>query len=454
MAKKSKTRSLFYNSGIASGLISEEQLSAAEQSLRDANKAGDKVEISDEDLATKLIDDGLLTRYQVEQLNEGRTKLKLGPYVITDWIGQGGMGQVFKAVHEMMGRESAVKVLPLSKATEDAKRNFAREIRLQAKLDHAHLVRAFDAGEDGNVNYLVVEYVPGTDLRRLVRNEKHLTMHQAAKVIMQAALGLEYAHDCELIHRDVKPGNILVTPEGVAKVSDLGLSGFINEADDPRAGKIVGTADYLAPEQIRDPNEISRLSDIYSLGCTLYYSVTGKVPFPGGTPASKAIRHLEETPWHPRQFNPEVSEEFVEVIADMMDKNPENRIQSMAEVARRLEAWAIEGPPIPSKQMSKSPWMPPPPPADSQSSPQGSGEGSGNSGSESFSQISQGTSPFGAANQDTMGDVTVKPPPLPAGVYPVNSAAPIFLVAIVAAAAVSLAVGSIIGFAVGFFAAG
>lgn len=457
LPKPKTSGSLFRNSAIASGLITEDQLEEAAEKVRE--KDASKKDVSDGDLANQLIEDEVLTRYQVEQLNEGRTKLKLGPYVITDWIGQGGMGQVFKAVHEMMGRESAVKVLPLSKATDDAKRNFAREIRLQAKLDHANLVRAYDAGEDGNVNYLVVEYVPGTDLRRLVRNEKKLTIHQAASVVMQAALGLEYAHDCELIHRDVKPGNILVTPDGIAKVSDLGLSGFINEADDPRAGKIVGTADYLAPEQIRDPNEISRLSDVYSLGCTLYYAVTGKVPFPGGTPASKAIRHLEETPWHPRQFNPDVSEEFVEVIADMMDKNPANRVQSMAEVARRLEPWAVEGPPIPSKQMSKSPWMPPPPPADSVRPAVDSGydmssESYGSfSGSGGLSQISQGTSPFGGPGQETTGDIQVKPPPLPLALPAITAKfPPMALAAIGIAAGVALALGLMIGFVLGFLA--
>ncbi|MCP4817092.1 MAG: serine/threonine protein kinase, partial [Planctomycetaceae bacterium] len=225
----------------------------------------------------------------------GRTKFNLGPYIITDWIGQGGMGQVFKAVHEVMGRESAVKVLPLTKSTPYAIDNFQREIRTQAQLDHPNLVRAYDAGHDGNVHYLVTEYVPGTDLRKLVRSQGALSMPQAASIIVQAAQGLDHAHQRGLIHRDIKPGNILVTPEGTAKVSDLGLSGFIHRTDDdPRAGKIVGTADYLSPEQIHSPNKVTSVADIYSLGCTLYYAVTGKVPFPGGKTREKAQRHLNE----------------------------------------------------------------------------------------------------------------------------------------------------------------
>ena len=153
--------------------------------------------VSDEALAAKLVELDVLTSYQADQLKEGRTKLNLGPYIITDWIGQGGMGQVFKAVHEMMGRESAVKVLPLNKSTPQAIVNFTREIRTQAQLDHPNLVRAYDAGHDGNVYYLVTEFVPGMDLRRLIRTQTQgqpLSVQQAANMIMQAAKGLDYAH--------------------------------------------------------------------------------------------------------------------------------------------------------------------------------------------------------------------------------------------------------------------
>ncbi len=305
------------------------------------SKGGDPMvatEINEKIVAQRLVEMNVISAYQADQLLTGRTKLNLGPYIITDWIGQGGMGQVFKAVHEMLGRESAVKVLPLHKTTPEAIENFRREIRTQAKLDHPNLVRAFDAGEDGNVHYLVVEYIPGTDLRRLVRSKGKLSVQQAANIIKQSAEGLAHAHERGLIHRDIKPGNILVTPDGVSKLSDLGLAFYLNDATDPRAGKIVGTADYLSPEQIRTPQHITHASDIYSLGCTLYYAVTGKVPFPGGTPKSKARRHLEETPWHPRRFNEEVSDDFVDLIGDMMEKDPKERIQSAARSCRTTGA--------------------------------------------------------------------------------------------------------------------
>ncbi len=352
------TRSMFRSSSLLSGLVTQEQYDQAVAAVRQGALIPSEVgEIDEGALAAKLIEMKLLTVYQAEQIKAGRTKLNLGPYVITDSIGHGGMGQVFKGVHRMMGRECAVKVLPLHKATPEAVSNFMREIRLQSQLDHPNLVRAYDAGCDGKVHYLVTEFIPGMDLRRLVRSQGPLTQQQAASVVLQAARGLAEAHERGLIHRDVKPGNILVTPEGIAKVSDLGLAGFMEEADrDPRAGKVVGTADYLSPEQIRTPRDITTISDIYSLGCTLYYSVCGKVPFPGGTARDKARRHCEETPWHPRRFNPELHEEFVDVIADMMEKDPTRRIQTCHEVVARLEQWAGDLGPIAAPKTVSSPW--------------------------------------------------------------------------------------------------
>ncbi|TWU31014.1 serine/threonine protein kinase [Novipirellula artificiosorum] len=315
------------------------------------------------EVADALIRSGDVTEYQSNQLRGGRTKFNLGPYLITGWIGQGGMGQVFKAVHSVMGRECAVKTLPLEKLTAESRAAFVREIRLQAGLDSPYVVRAYDAGQDGSVHYLVVEYVPGTDLRRLVRSNGPLTMNHAALVVSQAAMGLQYAHDLGLVHRDVKPGNILVTPDGHAKVSDIGLAGYsFGGKDDPRAGKIVGTADYLSPEQIRCPSAVDPLSDIYSLGCTLYYVVTGKVPFPGGDAKSKCRRHCEQTPWHPRKFSPELSEDFVDVIADMMEKDPAKRIQSATEVVERLEPWSTTALEFVDRPIDRRSWTQPPPP--------------------------------------------------------------------------------------------
>lgn len=317
----------------------------------------------EEVVAATLVKSGVITQYQAQQLSAGRTKLKLGPYLITEFVGQGGMGQVFKAVHEVMGRICAVKVLPLDKSTEESRNSFIHEIRVQSELDSPYVVRAYDAGKDGKVHYLVTEYVPGTDLRKVVRQRGPLPMSEAASIISQAAMGLQHAHELGIVHRDVKPGNILVTPDGHAKVSDIGLAAWTMMLDsDPRAKKIVGTADYLSPEQVLNPRSINHQSDIYSLGCTLYYAVTGKVPFPGGDSRSKCKRHCEQTPWHPRKFASELDEDFVDVIADMMEKDPSRRIQTAAEVAERLEPWAGNAQEIIDRPIERQAWMPPPPP--------------------------------------------------------------------------------------------
>lgn len=402
-----------------SGLVSQEQLQAAIAQLVGTANAppATLLAVDDTELANKLVATQVLTPFQAEQILGGRTKFTLGPYIVTDFIGKGGMGQVYKAVHQMMGRICAVKILPLEKSTPESLNHFIREVRTHAQLDHPNLVHAYDAGRDGDVPYLVTEFVPGTDLRRLIRNRGRLSQQQAASVIMQAARGLEYAHQRGLIHRDVKPGNILVTPDGIAKVSDLGLAGFIHGLDeDPRAGKIVGTADYLAPEQIRNPNEITHVSDIYSLGCTLYYAVSGKVPFPGGTARDKARRHQEETPWHPRRFNPELQEEFVDIIADMMEKDPTKRIQSAAEVVARLEQWASEAAPIGGT--AQSPWKSGPMPALDEDSRTGIGQDT-DASDPSASQLSQGTNAMSSAGHETLpvrtGSSRSIPAPLQAG---------------------------------------
>jgi len=327
---------------LASGLLDQEQLDAAWAALRPAE--GDPANApppTDEQLARKLVELGSLNAWQSKQLLEGRSRFNLGPYWMIDWIGRGGMGQVFKARHEVLDRVVAVKVLPRSKSTPEAIANFTREVQLVAKLDHPNLVRAFDAGQDGNVCYLVTEYVPGADLRKLVRRNGPMTVEAAAEVISQVAAGLQHAHEQGLVHRDVKPGNVLVTPDGRAKLSDLGLAGPLGgDAErDPRFGKIVGTADYLSPDHIQTPWNPTPAWDVYSLGCTLYYAVTGKVPFPGGTTADKVRAHRKLRPLDPRRLNPALSVPFVELLADMMAKDPAERIESAEAVIARLAPW-------------------------------------------------------------------------------------------------------------------
>lgn len=334
----------FLQAALAAGLLTRSDLDEALAALRWSPK-DPPTPVSRptaQQVADKLVELGRLNAWQARQLLDGRTKFNLGPFWIIDWIGQGGMGQVFKAEDRQLGGLVAVKVLPRSKSTPEAIAYFEREIRALAQLDHPNLVRAIDHGHEGNVYYLVTEYVPGNDLRKLIRRQGPMDMATAARVISQVALGLEHAHQQGLIHRDVKPGNVLVTPDTHAKLSDLGLAGSVYEdpANDPRFGKIVGTADYLSPDQIKRPTDPRPAWDIYSLGCTFYYAVTGKVPFPGGTVADKARAHCELAPLDPRRLNSGLDADFVDVIADMMAKDPAERIQSASEVVVRLAPWS------------------------------------------------------------------------------------------------------------------
>jgi serine/threonine protein kinase len=400
---------VFRRSALASGLLTVEQILEAEAAVRaGAGPIGTWTVVDDASLASKLVDLGRINRWQAEQLKVGRAKFNLGPYQVIDAIGQGGMGQVFKAEHRLMGRVVAVKVLPRHRSTPEAVASFTREIRAQAQLDHPNLVRAFDAGHDGNVYFLVTEYVPGADLRKLVRARGKLTMQDAATIVSQAACGLGHAHSRGMVHRDVKPGNLLVTPEGLTKVSDLGLAAYlgIEDPDDPRVGRIVGTADYLSPEHISSPKNITAASDIYSLGCTLYYAVTGKVPFPGGTHRDKAKRHCEDIPLNPRRFNLELTDEFVDVIAAMMEKDPQKRLRTCDEVVRRLAPWA-------SDSVKYDITQPVRPAGTAVPSLDDTAPGLFDElqvgQDESPSQISQRTDPVASAAQETLPDFTRSP---------------------------------------------
>jgi serine/threonine protein kinase len=334
-------RFILEQAGLASGLLTEEHIDRAWQALVESHDVSLE-EISDLQLGDQLVTLGYVNRWQAEQLRQGRTKFTLGPYNILDAIGRGGMGYVFKGEHILLGRVEAIKVLPKQKMDDTSIASFRREIRAQAQLDHPNLVRLTYADTDGDTYFLVTEYIPGSDLRRLVRYHGPLTQTQAAVLISQTAEALEYAHSQGLIHRDVKPGNLLVTPEGRAKLADLGLAYFAADLTSPKKNRpkhIVGTADFLAPEVIVTPGEVLPISDVYALGCTLYYAVTGKVPFPGGDTADKLRRQLDEEPIPPQRLNSDLDPEFIAVIEAMMQKRPQDRIATAAEAGQRLQPW-------------------------------------------------------------------------------------------------------------------
>jgi serine/threonine protein kinase len=342
---------------LASGLLQQEQIDRAWQSLAEDSLAAEQSleDVTDEALSKHLVRLGYLNRWQAEQLRHGRTKFTLGPYRIVDAIGHGGMGYVFKGEHVLLGRIEAIKVLPKTQMHPASIAAFCREIRAQAQLDHPNLVRLSFADKDGDTYFLVTEFIEGSDLRRLVRHHGVLSARQAAVIASQTAEALAYAHERGLVHRDVKPGNLLVTPQGHTKLTDLGLASFSWDATPgSEASKhIVGTPDFLAPEAILAPANPRPVSDLYSLGCSLYYAVTGKVPFPGGQTSDKLRRHLEEAPLTPARLNPGLDGEFVDLIADMMHKRPDQRIQRAADVVERLKRWTSEADATTWKQLGE-----------------------------------------------------------------------------------------------------
>jgi len=338
--------SRFRETALASGLLDAEQIDACEQEVGRVLGTAARGDAArwDPAVAECLVTREKLTRFQADQLLAGRRKLTLGQYQILDELGRGGMGQVFRAQHVMMGRTVAIKVLPRAKSTSEAEAAFQREIRMLGRLDHDNLVRALDAGHDGKVYYLVTELVPGIDLRRQVLKYGKLDELRAASVISQAAQGLGYAHGQGLVHRDVKPANLLVTPEGHVKVLDLGLAGSVIEGESTRLGRVVGTMDYMAPEQIRAVDSVGPSADVYALGCTLYFALTGEVPFPGGTRQEKMQRQLNEQPRPIRQLEPGASEDLCRVVDALMRKDPQERPSSAQAVIERLRPWTPQSP--------------------------------------------------------------------------------------------------------------
>ena len=330
---------------LASGIVDPGVVDAAESAVRTLPgmaSAADEPHTRaafDRAVAQKLVDQGTLTEFQAGQLLLGRKKLKLGQYRILDQIGRGGMGLVFLAEHDLMGRRVAVKVLPRKKSTEESEMVFRREIRMLGRLDHDNLVRALDAGYDGKVFFLVTELIPGLDLNRQIKRHGVFDEMTAASIISQVAAVLEYAHAEGVIHRDVKPGNIIVTDDGRAKLLDLGLAGSLMAEEAMQLNRVVGTMDYIAPEQLLDSDNVGPSADIYSLGCTLYFTVTGQPPYPGGTRQDKAKRHLHEKPPQALDHAPHLSKAFCRVIDGMLLKEPSDRYQTMAEIIEELASW-------------------------------------------------------------------------------------------------------------------
>lgn len=328
-----------------SQLITEETLRTTLMQLRQQH--GGKLPDDAEVVAAHLINAGLLTSWQSEVLFSRKYKgFKLGKYKLLRHIGSGGMSAVYLAEHTMLKRQRAIKILPKKRVNDSSYlARFHLEAQATASLDHPNIVRAYDVDNDGDQHYLVMEYIEGKDFQTIVKQEGPLPLELACNYVAQAAEGFTYAHENNLIHRDVKPANLLVDQKGVVKILDLGLALY---SDGENASltmthneNVLGTADYLSPEQAVNSHKVDSRTDIYSLGCTLYYLLTGHPPFPEGSLAQRIAKHQTQMPEDIRKDRPDCPRDLVDICVKMMQKKPERRYQSMREVAEALEGWLV-----------------------------------------------------------------------------------------------------------------
>lgn len=350
------------------------------------------------ELLRALLSRGWLTRFQAATLLKGNHRALLhGPYLLIEQLGEGGMGQVYKARHQKLGRVVALKIIHKDRLRDPkAVSRFHREMQAVGALHHPNIIQAYDAGEAEGGYFLAMEFVDGPDLARLLREIGRLPIHRACDYIRQAALGLQHAHDRGMVHRDIKPSNLLLARQpsgepsaaegdtrdaaapspprtealapatqttvqrpavevdpgpGTIKVLDLGLARLERSASGESLSQVtcdnlvIGTPDYIAPEQAASPHSVDVRADIYSLGCTLYHLLTGRIPFPGQTLMEKLIKHRTELAEPVSSLRPEVPPELSDLVSRMMAKEPQARPASAAEVADALLPFCAPQPP-------------------------------------------------------------------------------------------------------------
>lgn len=329
-----------------SGLVDEAKLTAFLEKA--AHTHGEAVLEDDQRLASVMIEENLITRWQADKLLAGKHKgFRLGKYKLLGQIGKGGMSSVYLAEHEMMRALRAIKVLPTSRVNDSSYlERFRLEARAVAKLDDPNIVRAYDIDQEGQIHYIVMEYVDGQDLHQIVVGQGPLDYDVAADYIAQVAQGLQHAHEMGLVHRDIKPANCLVDRHGTVKLLDLGLAKLTEEdqASLTMANEenVLGTADYLAPEQALNSHEADSRSDIYSLGCTLYFLLTSKPPFPEGSISERLLKHQTARPDSIFKYRPDAPPSLVELCEIMMSKKPADRFQTAGEVASQFKSWLAD----------------------------------------------------------------------------------------------------------------
>ena len=375
-ASKSITKAKFVDRLIRSKLMTAEEVTECDLTLQTVQRASDA-----RTYARALVEANVLTTFQAKAIYDARIKgLTFGEYIILDQLGKGGMGIVYRAKHRRMDRLVAIKVLPrFAMATKGLVGRFYREVKTAGKLMHPNIVAALDASEDDGLHYLVMEYVEGQDLGKLLRESGPLELNHAVNCVIQAAKGLQYAHEQGVIHRDIKPANLLLDGNGVVKILDMGLArvtGAVSDglgdsrsaasptsagdtnavsavAEPPaweedttaadeqtrltKAGEVMGTLDYMSPEQFTDSRSVDARGDIYSLGCTLYRLLTNQRPFPADTVGAVFDAHHHAPIPSLRAVRPDIPEHLETVFQRLLAKDPDQRPSSMSEVIQALQ---------------------------------------------------------------------------------------------------------------------
>ena len=282
-----------------------------------------------------------------------RGSLFAGRYEIIEEVGKGGMGKVYKAYDRTLREPVALKLLkPEISFNEKAVERFRNELKFARKISHRHVCRLFDLGEAAVVHFITMEFVEGEDLKAFVRRSGHLTWPKAVATARQIAEGLAEAHRLGVVHRDLKPQNVMIDREGNAKIMDFGLARFVEGDGLTGSGVLMGTPEYMSPEQV-DLKEVDARSDLYALGAILFEMVTGRVPFTGETPLSVAIKHKNEKAADTRELNPLIPEPLSKLVARLLEKNPALRLQTADEVMAELDRISRDSPSL-VKEMSKA----------------------------------------------------------------------------------------------------
>jgi serine/threonine protein kinase len=327
-----------------SELVATDEFERTLEALK--NKHDGKLPEDADLVANEFVAADLLTRWHCDMIFNKKYKgFTLKNYKLLKPLGSGGMSTVYLAEHTLMNRRRAIKVLPKSRNNDSSYlARFKLEAQATASLDHPNIVRAYDIDNENDNHFLVMEYVQGRDLQNIVKEGGPLDYEAAADYIAQAAEGLQHAHESGLIHRDIKPANLLVDGSNVVKILDLGLALF--SSDDDKASltiahneNVLGTADYLSPEQALNSHKVDLRADVYSLGCTLYYLLTGHPPFPEGTLAQRIAKHQSQMPTSIKGDRPDAPDAIINICLKMMQKKPPNRYQSAREVADALYAF-------------------------------------------------------------------------------------------------------------------